>query len=107
MKPNKYSILLLSVFFLMQYHISAAQAESALQPVVKLHYFNNNNNVQYLILESMLKENKTLTPVKNKAYELYLDSSNVGTLIAKVKTDETGKEKKEANSSSRRERPAS
>ena len=93
MKTNKYSLLLLSVFFLLQYHGSTAQEKSPGQVVVKLQYYNNNNSMQYLILESMLKKNKTLTPRKNIKYELYLDSMTDGTLIAKMQTNERGKAK--------------
>ncbi len=62
-------------------------------PVVKLHYFNNNNSLQYLLLESMLKKGKIFTPQKNKTYELYLDSSIAEKLIAKIQTNENGKAK--------------
>jgi 5-hydroxyisourate hydrolase-like protein (transthyretin family) len=91
-KPNKFIILLLSVFFLMQHYTSVAQEDTAAaEPVVKLHYFNDNNSVQYLVLESSLKKNKKFTPQANKAYQLYLDNSNAESLIAKVQTDKNGK----------------
>jgi hypothetical protein len=61
------------------------------QKVVKLHYFSSNNSIQYLLLESMLKKGKVLTPQQNKTYEIYLDST--GNLISKVKTDANGKAK--------------
>ncbi len=67
-------------------------AQDAGQEIVKLHYYNFNNSVQYLILESTLKKNKVFTPQKDKTYEVYLDSSGTN-LIAKVKTDTTGKGK--------------
>ena len=93
MKHNKFTLLLLAVIFLVQYHTSSAQDKSPGQVVVKLQYFNNNNSVQYLILESMLKKNKVLTPRKNIKYELYLDSMSAGTLISKLQTDQKGKAK--------------
>jgi hypothetical protein len=70
-----------------------AQKDSTVtESVVKLHYFNSNNNLQYLLLESMLKKGKILTPQNNKTYELYLDSG-AENMIAKVQTDENGKAK--------------
>jgi hypothetical protein len=68
----------------------AAQEEG--KKIVKLHYVNSNNSVQYLLLESMLKKGKVLSPISNQSYKIYLDS--VGTnLIANLTTDETGKAK--------------
>jgi hypothetical protein len=95
MKPDKYSILIIALFFLLLHHKSMAQKDSAALPVpiVKLHYFNNNNSVQYIILESMMKKEKQLTPQRNKTYQLYLDSSNTSTMFAKIQTDENGKAK--------------
>lgn len=90
MKYNKFTLLLLTVIFLVQYYTSSAQDKSPGQVVVKLQYYNNNNSVQYLILESKLKKNKNLTPRKNIKYELYLDSMTAGTLISKLQTDLRG-----------------
>lgn len=68
----------------------AAQEEG--KKIVKLHYVNSNNRIQYLLLESTLKKGKVLTPISNQSYKIYLDS--VGTnLISSLKTDETGKAK--------------
>lgn len=93
MKLNKYSLLLISVFFIFPYSGSVGQEKSAPKELVKLQYFNNNNRVQYLILESTLKENKVISPRINMEYQLYLDSITKGTLIAKLKTDKNGKAK--------------
>lgn len=94
MNLNKYYILFLSVFFLLQHDVCVAQDDTAAaQPIVKLHYFNNNNSVQYLILESLLKKNKKFTPQQNKTYSLFIDSSSEKNLVAKMTTDESGKAK--------------
>lgn len=92
-RKNKCIILFL-VFSCMLLNIRlVAQKDSVVaEKVVKLHYFNSNNNIQYLLLESMLKKGKVLTPQINQAYELYLDSG-AENMIAKVKTDENGKAK--------------
>lgn len=61
--------------------------------VVNLHYFNNNNNVQYLLLESLLKTGKKSEPQSNKVFQLYLDINDPANLITKVLTDANGKAK--------------
>ncbi len=71
----------------------SAQQEDAAVPIIKLHYFNSNNSIQYLVLDSKLKKGKVFTPQANKTYQIYLDSSIAGYLIAIVKTDAEGKAK--------------
>lgn len=94
LNQNKCILLFFFFSFMLLNNRLVAQEDSAVpKKVVKLHYFNSNNNLQYLLLESMLKKGKTLTPQKNKAYQLYLDSSNVENLISKMQTDEKGKAK--------------
>lgn len=68
----------------------AAQEEG--KKIVKLHYVNSNNSVQYLLLESVLKKGKVLTPITHQSYKIYLDSAGTN-LISNLKTDETGKAK--------------
>ncbi len=68
----------------------AAQEEG--KKIVKLHYVNSNNSVQYLLLESILKKGKVLTPITHQSYKIYLDSAGTN-LISNLKTDETGKAK--------------
>ena len=95
MKPTKlYKCrTLLLVFVLFFTAIDCFAQEDATEPIVKLQYYNNNNAVQYLILQSELKKNKIFTPQANKLYSIYLDSSNESNLVAKLKTDATGKAK--------------
>ncbi len=68
-----------------------AQEDSTGKNIVKIQYFNINNGVQYLQIESSFKKNKKNTSQPNKTYDLYLDSSNTNNLIARVKTDLSGK----------------
>ncbi len=70
-----------------------AQAESLGKPLVKLRYYNVNNSTQYLMLESMYKKGKVLTPRKDQSYDLYLDSCDAKHFVAKCTTDVTGKAK--------------
>ena len=93
MKSYKLSILLVIIYFSLQPNMIMAQDDTTSTPIIKLHYFSINNSMQYLLLESTLKRNKVFTPQKNKTYNLFLDSSNEKTFIAKVLTNEEGKAK--------------
>lgn len=90
---NTYLLVLLGLFIISIETVSAQKDSVTSEEVVKLKYYNTNNSVQYLIIESVLKTGKKLTPLKNKSYNLYLDSISTEKLIAKVNTDETGKAK--------------
>ncbi|HNP22817.1 MAG TPA: hypothetical protein PKM63_15590 [Panacibacter sp.] len=59
--------------------------------IIRMHYYNVNNSMQYILLESQLKKEKTFTPQANKTYNLYLDSA--ANLVAMLKTDKDGKAK--------------
>lgn len=61
--------------------------------IVLLHYFNENNSLQYLLLESSLKTGKKIEPQSNKVFQLYLDSNDPANLITKVLTDKNGRAK--------------
>jgi hypothetical protein len=97
MKKGKKNIF---IFFLLPFlvalftHRVAAQDDSVVaKELVKLKYFNDNNGVQYLILENLLKTGKKIEPLKNKVFQLYLDSIKTENLISKVTTDKNGKAK--------------
>lgn len=91
MKKNKFIFLLFFFSFMLVNNRLVAQ-EDSIKPenVVSLHYFNSNGNVQYLILENLLKNGRIFTPQKNKKYEIYLDSGAQKNLISKVQTNENG-----------------
>lgn len=90
---NKYFVLLIAASSF-QYTKSVAQDSAAAPvPVIKLHYFNENNSIQYILVESKLKKDGKLTPQVNKSYDLYLDSSTAENLVGKMKTNEEGEAK--------------
>ncbi len=66
---------------------------SAQEEVVKLHYYNENNNLQYLFLEANRKEAKILTPLPNKEYKVFLNTNDSSNLISAIKTDNSGRAK--------------
>lgn len=90
---NRRLLLLVSCLVLSGSFVIGQEDSVAPEPVVKLHYYNIGNGQQYLILESMLKKGKELTPQQNIKYSLYLDSAGDSTLIGMVETDASGKAK--------------
>lgn len=60
------------------------------EEIVQVKYFNENNQLQYLRIESLLKTGKKTEPVKNKLFDLYLDSIAAENLIAHINTGKTG-----------------
>jgi hypothetical protein len=94
MKLNNY--LLLFIFFAGTglANKTMAQTDSAVaEEVVKLKYYNEDNSLQYLIVENGLKKGKKTEPLNNKKFSLYLDSITSDHLIGNVTTDNTGRAK--------------
>lgn len=89
---NKFSSCLLLVL-LISYQHGLAQEDTAGQKITRVRYYNSNNSMQYLLLESTLKKNKVLTAQKNKVYQVYLDNTGPGSLIGTVTTGEDGSAK--------------
>ena len=91
-KLHLYKYLLLCFFFaflLLNKNLFAQEDSTPAKKIVKLHYYNVNNSMQYLVLESSLKKGKVFSPQQNKSYELYLDTGTAN-LVAKLKTDDNG-----------------
>jgi len=93
LRLNKYLFLAFTFLLLQQLQVAAQSDSTPAKKIIKLHYFNVNNSMQYLLLESTLKRGKVFSPQQRKAYALYLDSSTAGNLIAQLLTDENGKAK--------------
>lgn len=58
--------------------------------MVSLSHFTENNNVQYLKVQTRLKANNKLQPLNDVSVQLYLDSIGVDYSIGGAKTDEQG-----------------
>ncbi len=86
----KFMAGIVACLFLLQATGVAQEDSVAPEPVIKLHYYNENNSLQYLVLESMLKSGKTLTPQINKRYDVYL-SDSTESLVAPLRTNNKGK----------------
>ena len=77
--------------------VNAQEDSIPAKELVILKYFNNNNRVQYLILENFVKTGRKTEPLKDKVFNIYIDSINTGNLIATVTTDVKGKAKSDVN----------
>jgi hypothetical protein len=90
---TNYLFLLLPILFLVLTNKVSAQEKEEAEELIKLNYFTVNNGVQYLILENSLKTGRKTEPLKNKVFQLYLNSNTPENLIGKVSTDKNGKAK--------------
>ncbi len=87
-------LLLLPCMLLTGAAVTAQDKDSVVsKEVVKLRYFNENNGMQYLLLESAVKTGKKITPQINKVFQLYLDSNKAENLVTKLYTCKEGKAK--------------
>ena len=94
---NKKTYLLTLLLFLLSNCFGTyAQETKKTDPVkriVSLNYYNNNNQVQYLILTAITKNSDGIAPQKNKTFKVFIDSNEPDNLIATIKTDNAGKAK--------------
>ncbi len=92
MKPSNHHKLFILVLFLFGTTISKinAQDSSAAESSVNLRYFANNNNIQYLLVQSRSKVGKKFQPLPKRAVQVYLDSNRAEDFISSTVTDETG-----------------
>lgn len=90
MKINRITVLFLALFSIGMISASAQDSTKA-DITIALRYFNFNNKVPYLQVESKSKVKKKFQPVKGVEIKLYLDSVADDHAIAKVVTDEQGK----------------
>lgn len=89
---NIISSLLTASIFAINLNVSAQDSTIA-EPSVNLHYFANNNNVQYLLVQTVLKAGKKFDPLPKQVVKLFLDSISAENLITKTYTDKNGKAK--------------
>lgn len=89
--PDKFMMLFILIIISSLNNKAFAQEDTAAKSIVKLQYYNTNNSIQYLQLESTFKKNKISSPQQNKTYALFLDSSHAGTFIGKAVTGKDGK----------------
>jgi hypothetical protein len=92
LKKNKLLLLLLAFTSIISNTV-AGQDSVVAKEIVKLQYFNRNNSLQYLVLETVLKKGKQIEPQKGKIFRIYLDKNQAENLVTKVQTDNNGKAK--------------
>lgn len=92
--PTRLIYWLLPCLLLLTGQLKAQDEDSAAaKEIVRLQYFNEQNNMQYVVLESLLKKNGKTNPQRNKVFQLYLDSNKAENLMGKFYTNEEGKAK--------------
>ena len=92
-KTNRFFLLLPCLAVLFANGVAGQGDSIVSKELVKLKYFNDNNSVQFLILENTRKTGKKIEPLANKTFHIFLDSNKTERLIAKVITDKKGKAK--------------
>ena len=92
LKKNNLLLLFLAFTSIIS-NMVAGQDSVVAKEIVKLQYFNRNNSLQYLVLESVLKKGKQIEPQKSKVFKIFLDKDQPDNLVSKVQTDENGKAK--------------
>jgi len=71
-----------------------AQKDSVVsKEIISLKYYNENGGMQYLVLENKLKTGQKIEPLRNKTFQLFLDSVAASSKIGSVTTDNEGKAK--------------
>jgi len=87
---NNFSFLIL---FLLVQQVIAQKDSVVSKEIVSLKYYNENASMQYLVLENKLKTGKKTEPLRNKTFQLFLDSIAAPNKIGSVTTDNDGKAK--------------
>ena len=93
MSANRNWLLIFSLLMMFANIVRAQDEPAEPTEIVALRYFNDNNSLQYLLLQSSLKTGKKLEPQGNKVFQLYLDTNDPANLITKVLTDKNGQAK--------------
>lgn len=82
-----------AAFSLFFHNLFAQKEEDQGKQLINLRYFNVNNSMQYLIVQSQRRKGKDVSPQQNKTYSIFMDVSEPDKLVAKVTTDQTGRAK--------------
>jgi hypothetical protein len=80
----------LILFFVAIATVAAAQDSVVNTPSVNIKYFVKNNALQYVIVQSRIKEGRKFNPIPKREVSVYLDSADNSNLLAKVITDANG-----------------
>lgn len=84
-------LILIALAALLNTGRAEAQEDSVTsEEIVRVKYFNENNQLQYLKIESLLKTGKKTEPIKGKSFDLYIDSITAENLLAHINTGKTG-----------------
>lgn len=93
MKKKKHNPLLVLFIVLLTGNVVMAQEVDSMpeKKIISLRYYNINNNIQYLVLQSQLKKAREVMPQVNRSYDIFLNSATPANKVATVKTGKDGK----------------
>jgi len=89
-KLNNISVISFLTCFFLVGKISIAQNEEKPSLMLNVSHYTSNNSLQYLKVQTQIRANNKIQPVKNVPVQLYLDSVAESNLIGKVWTNEKG-----------------
>jgi hypothetical protein len=89
-KLNKIRIVNLLICLLLIIGVSYSQEAEKPELILHVGYYNTNNTVQHLKVQTQLKADNKLQALKDVVVQLYLDSLTPENLISKVRTNEKG-----------------
>jgi hypothetical protein len=90
MNPTKYILLFFFFSLLLNKNVIAQEDSVVKEKILKLHYVNSNNSMQYLLVQTLLKAGKKTEPLKNIPVQVFLDSNSEANLIGKLVSDDEG-----------------
>jgi len=73
--------------------VKGQQDSSKPETAVNIHHIVLNNSLQYLLVETKIKNNKKWQPLRDQQLEIFLDSTGGENVISKCQTDSDGKAK--------------
>ncbi len=86
------SFILILCFFANGIKLSAQDSAKA-EPSVGIRYFSNNNNIQYLLIQTRVKIGKKFQPLPKQVVKVFMDGNDPQNLITKTSTNDEGKAK--------------
>lgn len=93
LQNTRNSLLVILIVSMCSMKLSAQDSAIAPEPVIKTRYFQKNNSIQYLLVESAFKMGNKFQALPRQAISLYLDSNKAEYTIIKAHTDEYGNAK--------------
>ena len=89
-KPNNISGVSLLICLFLSVGIVWAQEEEKPSLILNLSHYTTNNSLQYLKVQTQIRADNKIQPVKDVSVQLYIDSIAQTNFIGHIKTNEKG-----------------